>query len=72
MIDEIIGKYIVIENDTSHRYHSTLHTPVVKTDNCREAVWTANKDPNGLIPKNICGERDFYKGDDGNWHSFEL
>lgn len=70
-MDEIKGKYIVMENSIT-RYHKTLQIPVVKTDNCREAVWTANKDPNFLTPKNICGERDFYKGDDGKWHSFEL
>lgn len=72
MIDEIIGKYIVIENDTSKRYHKTLKTPVVKTDNCREAVWIANKNPDSLTPVWVCGERDFYKGADGKWHSFEL
>ena len=71
-MDEIIGKYIVLENDNSKRFHKTLHTPVVKTDNCREAVWTANQAPDLMTPMNICGERDFYKGEDGKWHSFEL
>lgn len=72
MTDEVIGKYVVLENDTSYKFHKSLQTPVVKTDNCREAVWMANKSPETLTPKNICGERDFYKGKDGKWHSFEL
>ena len=44
-MEQIIGKYVVLENDISNRYHKSLHVPVVKTDNCREAVWTANKNP---------------------------
>ena len=71
MTEQIIGKYNVIQNKTL-KNNEDIDIITLRTDNCREAVWTANKDPDILTPVHICGERDFYKGDDGMWHSFEL
>lgn len=72
MIDEIKGKYTVIDNRSFKITKNTVEQPILLTDNCREAVWIANKDPQKYTPKNLCGERDFYKGEDNRWHSFEL
>ena len=72
MIEPIIGKYTVIQTRSFKTNGNTIEAPVLRTDNCREAVWVANKDPENLTPVHICGERDFYKGEDGKWHSFEL
>ena len=46
---------------------------ILHTDNCREAVWTANMDPTNRTPVNVNkgGTRDFYMND-GKWHSYEL
>ena len=73
MINEpIIGKYKVIESKQLKTSSKVVHIPVLTTDNAREAVWTANKDPEHLTPTHICGERDFYQDDEGKWRSFEL
>ncbi len=72
MMDAIIGKYNVIQTRTLKISNEDIDVPVLRTDNCREAVWVANKDPENLTPVHLCGERDFYKGEDGKWHSFEL
>lgn len=72
MITEpIIGKYRVIETKLLKNGNYIDH-PVLTTDNFREAVWVANKDPEHLTPTHICGERDFYQDGDGLWRSFEL
>ena len=66
---DYIGKYSVIQRrDFKNGNH--IEVPILYTDNCREAVWYANKDPEHCTPVNICGERDFYKSD--RWRSFEL
>lgn len=51
---------------------NTIST-ILHTDNCREAVWTANMDPTNRTPVNVNkgGTRDFYMND-GKWHSYEL
>lgn len=51
---------------------NTIST-ILHTDNCREAVWTANMDPTNRTPINVNkgGARDFYMND-GKWHSYEL
>lgn len=73
MITEpIIGKYKVIESRQLKTSSKIINIPVLTTDNCREAVWIANKDPEHLTPVHICGERDFYQDDEGKWRSFEL
>ena len=72
MITEpIIGKYRVLETKKL-KNGKTISSPVLTTDNHREATWIANKDPKHLTPTHICGERDFYQDDEGNWRSFEL
>lgn len=70
--EPIIGKYKVFEQKQLKTRDKIVSIPILTTDNCREAVWIANKDPNNLIPVHICGERDFYMGYDGLWKSFEL
>lgn len=51
---------------------NTIST-ILHTDNCREAVWTANMDPTNRTPVNVNkgGTRGFYMND-GKWHSYEL
>lgn len=71
-MEKIIGKYSVVQARTFLTNDKEVQTPVLHTDNCREAIWVANQDPINQTPINICGERDFYKGKDGKWHSFEL
>lgn len=70
--EKIIGKYKVIESRQLKTSKRIVEIPVLTTDNPREAVWIANKDPEHLTPTHICGERDFYRDDDGLWRSFEL
>lgn len=70
--EKIIGKYKVIESKQLKTSKRIVEIPVLTTDNPREAVWIANKDPEHLTPTHICGERDFYRDDDGLWRSFEL
>lgn len=70
--EPIIGKYKVLQTRTLLSGKESVPTPVLTTDNCREAVWIANKDPQHLTPIHICGERDFYQDEEHNWHSFEL
>lgn len=70
--EPIIGKYKVLQTRTLLSGKESVPTPVLTTDNCREAVWIANKDPQHLTPIHICGERDFYQDGEHNWHSFEL
>lgn len=70
--EKIIGKYKVIESRQLKTSNRIVEVPVLTTDNPREAVWIANKDPEHLTPTHICGERDFYRDDDGLWRSFEL
>lgn len=70
--EPIIGKYKVLETRELKTRDESIQVPILTTDNCREAVWIANKNPQHLTPVHICGERDFYQGLDGNWHSFEL
>lgn len=73
MITEpIIGKYKVIQTRALKTKEGYASMPVLTTDNAREAVWVANKDPERLSVEHICGEKDFYKGEDGLWHSFNL
>lgn len=72
MTEQIIGKYKVIESRQLKYSDRTVNIPVLTTDNHREAVWFANKDPKHLTPTHICGERDFYQDDEGKWRSFEL
>jgi hypothetical protein len=67
---DYIGKYEVLEERETTK-GDILQVPVLYTDNCREAVWIANMNPLINTPKNICGERDFYRDSEG-WHSFEL
>lgn len=67
---DYIGKYSVIER-RQLKSDKTIDVPILHTDNCREAVWVANMDPQFHTPVNVCGERDFYKFE-GKWHSFEL
>jgi len=64
---DYIGKYEV-QIQRGDRITTMLHT-----DNCREAVWTANMDPSNRTPINANkgGTRDFYM-DDGKWHSYEI
>ena len=67
---DYIGKYTVFESKVLRSGKET-QVPLLYTDNCREAVWYANKAPDRNTPVNVCGERDFYKFED-KWHSFEL
>lgn len=60
-MDKIIGKYKVID------YTKPSQPNFILTDNPREAVWEANRRPTREIV-NICGEREFYIGDDGKYH----
>ena len=73
MITEpIIGKYRVMKARFIKSQNKEISVPLLTTDNAREAVWTANKDPERLSILHVCGEKDFYKGLDGKWHSFDL
>ena len=56
--EQIIGKYAIINSKDSR-----LRT---LTDNPREAVWYSNTYPN-REPINICGDREFYKDEQGLW-----
>lgn len=57
--ERIIGKYKIIDPSTLERDMTML------TDNPREAIWEANKNPYRTIV-NICGEREIRK-EDGKW-----
>ena len=70
--EPIIGKYKVLETRELKSRDESIQVPILTTDNCREAVWVANKDPHHLTPVHVCGERDFYQDDEYKWHSFEL
>lgn len=60
-LDEIIeGKYLV-------RRHMRVHSRTVLTDNPREAIWEANKDPDNCTITNLCGDKEFYREDKGAW-----
>lgn len=72
MIEPIIGKYCVVCTTSPKNNTKRLEYPILVTDNPREAVWTANKDPLHNRIDHICGEKDFYLGDDDKWHSFDL
>jgi len=61
--EEIIGKYLV--TDTKDGRYKMF------TDNPREAVWESNRYPN-RIPVNLCGDREFYKDENGIWRSKPL
>lgn len=72
MLKAPIGKYEVTqEMRLNKESNSTTQVPILLTDNAREAVWTANKDPQHTKIRNIRGEKDFYL-DEGKWHSFDL
>lgn len=64
---DYIGKYEV------QIKRKNMISTILRTDNCREAVWAANMDPSNRIPMNANkgGTRDFYM-DDGKWHSYEI
>jgi hypothetical protein len=64
--EEIIGKYKVIDFTKPNMPSSML------TDNPREAVWEANKFPDRRKIENICGEREFYKDENGKYRIVKL
>ena len=64
-VEEIIGKYKVVDYSKPNKPSSML------TDNPREAVWEANKFPHREI-ENICGEREFYKDENGKYKLVKL
>lgn len=70
--EPLIGKYKVIQTRILRNGEYSIPTIILTTDNCREAVWVANKDPHHLTTVHVCGERDFYQDDEYKWHSFEL
>lgn len=63
--DPIIGKYKVIDYIKPNMPNSML------TDNPLEAMWEANKRPTRVI-ENICGEREFYKDENGKYRLVKL
>ena len=63
--EQIIGKYKVVEYSKPNKPNSML------TDNPLEAVWEANKFPHREI-ENICGEREFYKDENGKYKLVKL
>lgn len=63
--EEIIGKYLVIDY-TRPNMPSKMYT-----DNAIEAAWVANRRPNSVIT-NICGERQFYKDENGKYKLVKL
>ena len=67
---DYIGKYSLLDVRTT-KNGNTIEIPVMYTDNSREVVWYANKDPKRLKPVNVCGEKDFYMLDN-RWRSFDL
>lgn len=59
----IVGKYRVF--DTKYKRN------VMLTDNPREAVWESNRLPHRK-PVNICGDRRFYKDEEGQWRQEQI
>lgn len=58
--EEIIGKYAVVNTKDRRTW--------ILTDNPREAVWESNRVPDRK-PVNLCGDREFYKDEKGQWRS---
>lgn len=63
--EKIIGKYKVTD------YTKPNQTNTILTDNPLEAMWEANRRPNRVI-ENICGEREFYKDENGKYKLVKL
>lgn len=63
--ERIIGKYKVVDYAKPNMPNSML------TDNPLEAMWEANKFPTRVI-ENICGEREFYKDENGKYKLVKL
>lgn len=63
--EHIIGKYKVVDYSKPNMPNSML------TDNPLEAMWEANRFPNREI-ENICGEREFYKDENGKYKLVKL
>ena len=61
--EQILGKYKVID------YTRPNMPSTIVTDNAREAVWEANRKPDKRRIENVCGEKEFYRDEEGKWKS---